>query len=318
MRRIYLDQNKWIDLAACDHGETKGQVYRDVLTLAQAAVDSGAASFPLSMAHYMETIAIADHGRRRRLAATMGKLSRFQAIAPRNVIQPMEIDLALKARFQRPIQPRTCQVFGVGIGHVLGDSSLSFQPPPGWSAYSPEGVALRDEFETAMLERPPYLHSKDVNPRAHRETALEFAARQEEYARFLATLDDKSKKNRLLAVQSMKGVVEPLSEALDRAGITPLETARGGIEGLMSFLEDIPTAHVDYEIWRLWHENPQRPWKRGDLADLTALSVATPYCHVLVTENDAADMARRAKLDQMYETVILTDLRELAPLLAAG
>src|SRR5438105_10644636 len=105
MLYVYLDQLHWISLAKADH-RRGGNAYLDSLALVDAGARSGYASFPLSSAHYLETANIADDARRARLAQTMGRLSRFHAIAPQAVIQSVEIDHALNKMFGRPIRPR--------------------------------------------------------------------------------------------------------------------------------------------------------------------------------------------------------------------
>ena len=55
MLRVYLDQNKWIDLARAAKGEAAGARFRDVLDLARASVATGIVSFPLDISRYMET-----------------------------------------------------------------------------------------------------------------------------------------------------------------------------------------------------------------------------------------------------------------------
>lgn len=55
MLRVYLDQNKWIDLARAAHGRPGGESHRDALDLLRYATEQYLVSLPLSMAHYFET-----------------------------------------------------------------------------------------------------------------------------------------------------------------------------------------------------------------------------------------------------------------------
>jgi hypothetical protein len=54
VKRVYLDQNKWIDLTRAKHGQKSGERFADALTVARAGVEHGLISFPLSLTHYME------------------------------------------------------------------------------------------------------------------------------------------------------------------------------------------------------------------------------------------------------------------------
>lgn len=75
-------------------------------------------SFPIDMYRYFETCKRADDRSRHELAQTMIELSRFDALALPFAVLDEEIDRALRARFGRPSQVRTCQVFGRGFRHI--------------------------------------------------------------------------------------------------------------------------------------------------------------------------------------------------------
>lgn len=56
MLRIYLDQNKWVDLARAATGHRLGKPFKDALDLCRAGVDAGTLSFPLDMYRYWEPV----------------------------------------------------------------------------------------------------------------------------------------------------------------------------------------------------------------------------------------------------------------------
>jgi hypothetical protein len=56
---IYLDLNKWIDLASAEVNSAAGEQYKSALTTADALVAAGKAIFPLSFAHFIEVAKIA-------------------------------------------------------------------------------------------------------------------------------------------------------------------------------------------------------------------------------------------------------------------
>jgi hypothetical protein len=119
MKRVYLDQMKWIDLARADKGVEAAARFADTLLVARRGVDNGLVSFPLSSIHYIETAKRRDERSRRALARTMATLSRFHTIASPRALVPPEIDLALHRRFGRPTNPRAPEAFGVGVAHAL-------------------------------------------------------------------------------------------------------------------------------------------------------------------------------------------------------
>ena len=86
----------------------------------------------------------------------------------------------------------------------------------------------------------------------------------------------------------------------------------------MSVLESVPTLDVLVTLETERDENLPRKPHENDLADLAALSVAIPYCDIVVTEKHWANVAKRNKLNRKYDTCILTDVRELETVLKSG
>jgi hypothetical protein len=120
MLRVYLDENKWIDLARAVHGHPLGERYKTAAMMIAVAVDRGEASFPLSAGHMFETWKQKRGRRRHDVATTMLTISRNHAIAPHWELVPGEIDRALRRRFGRPVSCLPVRPFGRGIAHRSG------------------------------------------------------------------------------------------------------------------------------------------------------------------------------------------------------
>ena len=86
-------------------------------------------------------------------------------------------------------------------------------------------------------------------------------------------------------------------------------------ETLTEFVRDLPTRDVPLSIRQIRHESYQEVWSSNDIVDIAALTVAIPYCHVVVAEKKMVHLARRAKLDSRYNTRILSNLSELRDVL---
>jgi hypothetical protein len=143
VQRIYLDQNKWIALARARTGHKQEAHLVEVLEVAQEAVRSGDASFPLSAQHYYETHLRGDPASRMDLARTMLDLSQHDAIAPPHVLVPYEIEVALIGQLQLPNDPpRVVQVFGKGANHAFHTKMFTYEAP---SEY--EGIHIPAELQ---------------------------------------------------------------------------------------------------------------------------------------------------------------------------
>lgn len=93
-RVIYLDQNKWIELAQAAHGKGSARLL-PVLEFIRQIKASGLAVFPLSLAHHMETSKRFDAGQQERLGRLMWEISEGSTFASPASILHSEIDAAI-------------------------------------------------------------------------------------------------------------------------------------------------------------------------------------------------------------------------------
>lgn len=323
MLRVYLDQNKWIDLARAAHQRRGGEAYGDALEVSRYGVGYGFASFPLSSIHYMETLKRKDAVSRHRLAAVMAELSKFHAIAPPGKIVPAELDAALRHRFGKPTVPRPLRVFGVGVRHAFGMPAGRYRAPEHLDLTGEQRYALEqwgNEFlERGVLAGPPKgiaMPGMEEND-YYRAFGERYIRGEKRLAKGLRDFRVSSKQLRdWLAASEVVDILDPLNETFERAAITKaespsLETA----DGLTDLLLDLPSRAVVYELRRLRHQNPRTKWRAGDLEDLSALGTTIAYCDVVVTERQWCHLGRQSRLDERFQTKILSDLRELPAVL---
>lgn len=74
----------------------------------------------------------------------------------------------------------------------------------------------------------------------------------------------------------------------------------------------MPTVAVIEALAKANHKAAaDRPWKPNDIHDIDALSVAIPYCDIVVTERHFCTQVSRTPLATRFNTVILPKLEEL-------
>ncbi len=118
-----------------------------------------------------------------------------------------------------------------------------------------------------------------------------------------------------MTATAIADILDLLLATCARLGIDPGKLFDAGMKVLGPLVHDIPSRWAEREMRRLRHANPQKQWEGNDLNDVTALSIAVPYCDVVVTERQWTHLARTAKLDQLYGTTVISDLRRLPELL---
>src|SRR5258707_1102026 len=113
MKVVYLDQNHWIELSRAAHGRPSRSHAMTALEAFRKAQASRTACFPLSLAHYIETLKQQAPERRARLASFMLNLSGGVTVAPPHVVLRHEIEVALERLFPGRVVPRPFQFLGV-------------------------------------------------------------------------------------------------------------------------------------------------------------------------------------------------------------
>lgn len=323
MLRVYLDQNKWVDLARAATGHPLGERFRDALDVCRAAARSGAASFPLDMYRYWETGKRSDDRSRNDVVDVMSELSRQHTMALPFGVLDQEIDVALRHRYGRPAEPRRQQVFGVGMVHIAGDRIDWPQPdlstlPEGEAAAGLRaqlGNEIRAFVEDAILRAGPHTFRQvgfDHRASDHAERFVEF---ERQVAALIAehglTGDEVD-----LAVRGADfGDIRPaLEAALGRIGVAYDEFVGDAGAAIAPFIDDLPTRYVTNVLRSAKHRQKQE-WEANDFVDVIALPVAAVYCDVVVTEKQWVHMMRAGRVDQRYGTQLVSDTAGLVQVL---
>lgn len=320
MLRVYLDENKWIDLARAVSGHPEGEKFKTAAMMVAAAVDRGEASFPLSAGHMFETWKQKSGRRRREVATTMLAISKNHALAPHWELIPGEIDRALRRRFGRPINCLPLRPFGKGIKHRSGRYAppitdglrarvLASEPSLSQSELS-DAIDLlllagpREDLPIAGVSLPP------VKP------AQDFAREQnEQVQRFIDYAADKDTRRRGVAARELIGMQEALEAGLARASVSWHALMELGAEEVTAFMLDLPSRAAGLELtWRQF-DNQQTKWKPNDLIDVAYLSSAVAYCDIVVTERKWTHMLNQSDAPKRLGTTVISDLNGLIELL---
>jgi hypothetical protein len=101
-----------------------------------------------------------------------------------------------------------------------------------------------------------------------------------------------------------------LARALGIRALT-LERVGSSPEAAMAFVRSMPSTDVSIEIKTAWHRNRNKRWTANDIYDIDALSLAAPYCDIVVTEKGCHHLLQAARVDQRMHTTILRGLDQL-------
>jgi hypothetical protein len=306
---IYLDQNKWIDLAKAAATKPDGAQYISVLRAAQKAVRLGHVIFPVSAIHIIETAKSPKPEQRILLAQLMTELSQGVVLrSAANMIQA-HLDLATHSFFgtksPRPLPSPFARgveaAFNFDVRQVLGISST-------------QAEALRSVMESPKA----WIDLLMFQDNAERVAGLEGvrrigveAACKNELARAPAAGLDLGTIQRAYAAGLTLQLQNQLTTSLRLVGKTIEQWAAFGPERLMEFWRSIPFLDVELELHTQRHRQTSRPWEANDVLDIGSLSLALPACTIVVTERFWVDLATRRGIDKKYSTTIISDVAAL-------
>ena len=316
---LYLDQNKWIDLARAHYGKPEGVKFQPCLQIIRAAIKAGTLIVPFGVWNAIESMISGDEGRRKRLAEFMVDLSGNKTVSPENVVAPMEIVNATRQLFGMPATeaPRKSLVH-VGIIHAFGmGQEIQDAFPPilnaAFSAFmeTPEATIKflldsgdkRDQIKAAQ--------GGEARARDIFESDRAVTGNMSLVERQRAELFGLFSKN-----DEYRTALETTLKAIGRTG-AGFKAEMGSDEKLKQFVASIPNFDVFITLRIEREKDKDRKVDHNDIRDLDWLSVAVPYSNVIVSEQYWGKKAQTTGLAAKYSTVLLTDLQELPSRLSA-
>ncbi len=312
MWTVYLDQNKWIDLARAYHGRSTDTALRDVVDFIQKKKAARAAVFPLSEVRYLETAKIRNHDRRERLGKTMWDLSGGYTLAPYREIIRNELDLALQKRFPEQVRPRPFSLLGRGASHAFGHH-LRYALPDAFRQTLPLGIAASFESNVQELIEESFLtgvgpHGLRMPPAQIPKPSARF---QEHLAKLNPCLSDlhPEKRDDALYAVSLMDILDLFYDAVIFHGISKDQFEKLTVEENKVFIEDLPTRRVELQLYRQVLKNPQLRPRPTDLNDWGGLGPAVAHCDVVVCEKHFTSLVQREGFSS--RAVVFTDIRKL-------
>jgi hypothetical protein len=335
----YLDQWVWIRLARAANGKPDAPSDSDLLQALIEAADAGVA-FPLSWTHYIETASIKSERQRRDLADVMASISHFRTIRSRRDLLRNQLLIAMHERFGRPtFRPDNLESLGVGVHWAFDGVEKMLQVhDAGGEIIDPEEfpremrIRATQGFEYQVMTGPRDNEIQLLRERyGYRPEATSDAGRgrlewEREFVDLLVDTPPKDPAELRVWIQAREVLhenLELLVRVFQEYGLS-IRRLTGGFEEdnpeqrrqfISGFFDLLPSVQVAVDLKLAVHRNNQRGWAQNDLYDTDAMSIAVPYCAVVVADKAAADALRRAKADQRHGTLITGKLEELAGVL---
>ncbi len=332
---VYLDLNHWISLAQASVGHSKGSSFVETLEACHAARSAGTAMFVLSGPHYGEMLKIRNPAQRREIANVMEELTGFATLVSRVAVMECELTSMLDRCAKAPSLLPMIPLIGRGVQHAFGlQSGLKIIGPSGDETDSVReriGAKVFDDFvaqanvdmERSILRGPTY--SNEVKNKVARgwnpEAVIQVAERRAAQERDLTVQldgEERWRRGRLRDVVSARELViefqNILPRALEERGLV-LRDIISDPQSARAFVRAMPSTEVSIELKTAWHRNGAKVWTANDIYDIDAMSLAVPYCDVVVPDKTFYHVLNSAGLGERMHTALLRNLVDLPSIL---
>lgn len=310
---IFLDQNKWIELARVEAGKVTSGPLITLYTCLKALVNRGEIIFPLSVSHIIETSRRNDQVSRAHLAKTQAALSKGRVLRSRKARLLMEIRAALLKAFGEPLiaLPDHCA--------IVPGFMQAFEHYDELSA-SPYDVVTTRHLNTHIDPRELlYNFLTNQNDEDRRQAIAAFSANardlisQFERRRHELQSVNNEMRWRIYGAKLFDEHQSLICKQLVTIGKSIDDLKALGDSVITALLDNIPTLNVERNL-AVKLETQSRSLNSNDLLDMYSMCAAIPYSTHVVAEKMFISLARQCKLDSAYKSTLSTELSVLADL----
>lgn len=308
---LYLDQNAWIELArgAWD----KAEYSRQHAALAQVitAVQKHGVVVPLSFANIYETMKVNDPVRRLNLARTQSIISRGLVFRGRRRILSESLEAYLAARFQLPQQELIDRWF---LSDLWFEAAADYCVEVYGFTISERVLAYIRANPIETLIDYLALGDEDVRTEAVRQytaaSLRHIEAIEERRARVAG--EPLALRRRAYGAQLILDEIDFILQSGRRLGLAWHNVKDVGSSLLRAITVDLPVLNAEREL-AIRLEDQSRAVTDNDLRDMAAFTAVLPLADMIIAEKPFVNLAKQARLDERYGTVMLTSIFDFAP-----
>lgn len=311
---VYLDQNAWIELSRVREGQKSSCDKKLLETIIQAS-NNGTALFPISFTHLLEITNTAKAEWRKELLSLILEISHYYTFTHWTNLRELEIKNLVLRELDLPLIDVRSNLVGKGFSNLMGATLTG----------TVKGINLQmlkeinKKFLLALNEPEIFLEYAQRIYKDHKSedsTAIqEFERSREELKNQFKDYQDRRK---VFLWRNIRATIFPkLYLSLFELN-APLSLSKKIFAKILGkydaeeFLNKLPTALCEFTLFFQRDELPKRPIQVNDLYDVWHLTLAIPYCDIVVTEKTWTAIAKDTKLDELCNTVILSSIKDLS------
>jgi hypothetical protein len=305
---VYLDQNKWIELARAVKQPEEYPAASDVLALLSDKVAAGHVTIPLTFANVYETQKINDVRQRHELALLQATLSKGIVFRGRTKRIETELTDFIRSVYGLPAEVHLANWF---LSNVFFEAVAE--------AGDSQTIAISEKVLSYIKSRPAemlYDYLMNTPDDTRRLAVVRYSEgadrlRQRIEARRARDQGESlAMRRRIYSAIMMVDDMEFIWSCGKAVGAPWRSFSDIGSSIARRMMSEVPSYYVEREL-TLRLESQKRPVDENDFRDMQAFGAVAPYADYVVAEKQFCNLATQAGLGTKYETTITTDIRSL-------
>jgi hypothetical protein len=306
---VYLDQNAWIELGKFREGQKSSCDEKLFETVMQTS-NNGTALFPMSFSHLLEITNTAKTEWRKELLSLIVEISHYYTFTHWTNLRELEIKNLVFKELGLPLIDVRSYLVGKGFSNLMGAT-----PTVKSEKISPEMLKELNQKLLLALNNPEIF--LEYAQKIYKDHKSEDIPAIQEFERIREELKNQFKdyqyRRKVFLCRNIVATILPkLGSFLYELNL-PSSFSQRIFDKFDAdeFLSKLPTALCEFTLLFQRDELPKRPIQVNDLYDVWHLTLAIPYCDIVVTEKTWTTIAKQAKLDEICNTVILSSIHDL-------
>lgn len=319
---IYLDQNKWIELARGIKSNEKK--YTDLYKKMLLNVQNGVWAFPLSIIHVSETIKRKNEESRTNLLDLMYSVSKGCSIADYTSANIFEFNYWVSHK-TFDIKEIRDQVISFDLAKIIGLSldDLNIKIKGNENVTAEQVTHIKNIIKKHSCDKEIFKmiceHESSINKDEEFFYNGLITAR-EEFKLWRKEIEKSSefKEKHVYPAYLIKRFFAEYGQIINKLPDSNKQIIKSNFDNnkknkqqMIALLETLPGFNIENRLVYELLSNQNKKVHKHDFFDLAFLRVAVPYCDIVIAEKYWIDRVQNYKLDSKYNTITTTKLSYL-------
>ncbi len=302
---IYLDQNILIYFAQVYYGKSNDLI-EELLEKIQELVKEGKVKIVFNLTNVLEAQKVTNDNRLKKFAEFVVLLTNGYAFVPFPYLKIFEIENVVKIELKQALIDIRDRAIGKGVFYLIHDGS-----PPKLRAKTPEPIPERTQRLVDAKLREHFSTDEQIiqfflNREKNKEISLTTIQELEAIRLKGYNIKDKKYKQILGIAQFLeKMIAKNLALVCKVYHVHPrILRLSEGIDRISEVFQNMPLLYTYHKLLQGLDENKGHKITPNDLLDINSFCFALPYCDIVVGENYCIALAKRKRIDKIYNTLV--------------